>query len=295
MGETPQVAQFIARDCGYADVQPIEPEDEKAALRWWHDRPACPLTAFQPTGPAGDPFEGALIVSSQTHPSPPDSLPARISKIEQALAAVETPDQAKQVIAIADAAIAYAKSLGREFVDARRKAEALKLDAERRLGEFLRAMPKAIGGRPTKTPTKSEGVSAATVAELGIDYKTSARVQKLAELPAETVEAIKAGELSVNQAIAPKPAAPKVSEADTLKARIAELEQALTEARDAAADAGALAQDLLMQIEGEADKRLEQLRAELKATQVTRDIALRENAALKREVKRLQRQVGVAQ
>ena len=224
-----------------------------------------------------------------------ESLPARISKIEQALATVETPDQAKQVIAIADAAIAYAKSLGREFVDARRKAEALKLDAERRLGEFLRAMPKAIGGRPTKTPTKSEGVSVATVAELGIDYKTSARVQKLAELPHETVEAIKAGELSVNQAIAPKPAAPKVSEADTLKARIAELEQALTEARDAAADAGALAQDLLMQIEGEADKRLEQLRAELKATQVTRDIALRENAALKREVKRLQRQIGVAQ
>lgn len=222
-----------------------------------------------------------------------ESLPARISKIEQALATVETPDQAKQVIAIADAAIAYAKSLGREFVDARRKAEALKLDAERRLGEFLRAMPKAIGGRPTKTPTKSEGVSAATVAELGIDYKTSARVQKLAELPAETVEAIKAGELSVNQAIAPKPAAPKVSEADTLKARIAELERALTEARDAAADAGALAQDLLMQIEGEADKRLEQLRAELKATQVTRDQYMRENAELKRQVKSYAKRLGI--
>ncbi len=232
-----------------------------------------------------------------------ESLPARISKIEQALAVVETPDQAKQVIAIADAAIAYAKSLGREFVDARRKAEALKLDAERRLGEFLRAAPKAIGtrgqlvGRDSSGGTKSVPPEkpSATLADLGIDKKTSARVQKLAELPAETVEAIKAGELSVNQAIAPKPAAPKVSEADTLKARIAELEQALTEARDAAADAGALAQDLLMQIEGEADKRLEQLRAELKATQVTRDIALRENAALKREVKRLQRQVGVAQ
>lgn len=232
-----------------------------------------------------------------------ESLPARISKIEQALATVETPDQAKQVIAIADAAIAYAKSLGREFVDARRKAEALKLDAERRLGEFLRAAPKAIGtrgqlvGRDSSGGTKSVPPEkpSATLADLGIDKKTSARVQKLAELPAETVEAIKAGELSVNQAIAPKPAAPKVSEADTLKARIAELEQALTEARDAAADAGALAQDLLMQIEGEADKRLEQLRAELKATQVTRDIALRENAALKREVKRLQRQVGVAQ
>lgn len=169
-----------------------------------------------------------------------ESLPARISKIEQALAAVETPDQAKQVIAIADAAIAYAKSLGREFVDARRKAEALKLDAERRLGEFLRTMPKALGGRPEKTGTKSEPVfrrpnlggtksgppksSAPTLADLGIDKKTSARVQKLAELPAETVEAIKAGELSVNQAIAPKPAAPRASKTDTLQARVSELQ-----------------------------------------------------------------------
>lgn len=236
-----------------------------------------------------------------------ESLPARISKIEQALAAVETPDQAKQVIAIADAAIAYAKSLGREFVDARRKAEALKLDAERRLGEFLRTMPKALGGRPEKTGTKSEPVfrrpnlggtksgppksSAPTLADLGIDKKTSARVQKLAELPAETVEAIKAGELSVAKALAPeapKPAKPKVDELARAKDIIADLQERLTDLSD-------VARDLQAQVEGQADKRVEQLRAELKATQATRDIALRENAALKREVKRLQRRLGEAQ
>lgn len=220
-----------------------------------------------------------------------ESLPARISKIEQALAAVETPDQAKQVIAIADAAIAYAKSLGREFVDARRKAEALKLDAERRLGEFLRAMPKAIGARGIGTSAVPKENRTGTLADLGIDKKESARAQKLATLPEETVQAIKAGELSVAKALAPeapKPAKPKVDELARAKDIIADLQERLTDLSD-------VARDLQAQVEGQADKRVEQLRAELKATQVTRDIALRENAALKREVKRLQRQLGVAQ
>lgn len=86
-----------------------------------------------------------------------------------------------------------------------------------------------------------------------------------------------------------RPAAPKP---DKTADRIAVLEAALEDARDAAAEAGALAQDLLAQVNGEADKRLEQLRAELRATQATRDIAMRENAALKREVKALRRRLG---
>lgn len=220
-----------------------------------------------------------------------ESLPARISKIEQALAAVETPDQAKQVIAIADAAIAYAKSLGREFVDARRKAEALKLDAERRLGELLLSMPKAIGARGIGTSAVPKENRTGTLADLGIDKKESARAQKLATLSEETVQAIKAGELSVAKALAPeapKPAKPKVDELARAKDIIADLQERLTDLSD-------VARDLQAQVEGQADKRVEQLRAELKATQATRDIALRENAALKREVKRLQRRLGEAQ
>lgn len=168
-----------------------------------------------------------------------ETLPARISRIEHQLAIAATPSDIKQVIAVAEAAIAFAKSLGREFVEAREKAEHLKLDAERKLGGMLAAMPKAIGGRPAKTPTNVEGVSETTIADVGVDYKTSARVQKIAALPEETIQAIKAGEITVNKAIAPaaKADAPKqekpaeVAEVDQLRARIKELEASNAELR----------------------------------------------------------------
>lgn len=64
----------------------------------------------------------------------------------------------------------------------------LRLQAERRLGEMLRDMPKATGtagmGRPslggsTSEPPKTE----MTLAEIGIDKKVSMRAQRLAALP----------------------------------------------------------------------------------------------------------------
>lgn len=55
--------------------------------------------------------------------------------------------------------------------------------AERRLGEMLREQPKNESGRPSKTPSKSEGVSdRTTLQEAGIDYKLSSRAQKLAAI-----------------------------------------------------------------------------------------------------------------
>ena len=116
------------------------------------------------------------------------ALPDRISKIGHAISVATTPDQLKQVIALADAAIAYAKSLGKEFADGVKKASALKFDAEERLGQMLAAMPKATG---TKNQLSGPGVIGgtkseppiATLADLGIDKKTSARVQAIAALP----------------------------------------------------------------------------------------------------------------
>ncbi len=225
--------------------------------------------------------------------TPQDTLPARITKIEQALAAVSTPEQAKQVIAIADAAIAYAKSLGQEFVEARKKAEALKLDAERRLGEFLRTMPKAIGvrgqlaGRDSSGGTKVEPPEkAASLADLGIDKKTSARVQKLAGLPDETVEAIKAGELTVSQAIGAKKPEPKPDRTAELESLVVELREQLRDLGDEAADLRALA-------DGEGAKQVAMIRAELKAACATRDQLMRENSELKRQVKSYARRLGI--
>lgn len=165
------------------------------------------------------------------------ALPDRISKIGHAISVATTPDQLKQVIALADAAIAYAKSLGKEFADGVKKAAALKFDAEERLGQMLAAMPKATGsagtGRPnlggTKVvPPKSD---AATLAELGIDKKTSARVQAIAALPPEAKEAIKAGETTVAKVLA-KPKADRPEPEDKIRARIAELEAEVEDLRE---------------------------------------------------------------
>jgi ASC-1-like (ASCH) protein len=167
------------------------------------------------------------------------ALPDRISKIGHAISVATTPDQLKQVIALADAAIAYAKSLGKEFADGVKKASALKFDAEERLGQMLAAMPKATGtksqlaGRDSSGGTKSEPPEekALTLAELGIDKKTSARVQAIAALPPETKEAIKAGETTVAKVLA-KPKADRPEPEDKLRARIAELEAEVEDLRE---------------------------------------------------------------
>jgi len=164
------------------------------------------------------------------------ALPDRISKIGHAISVATTPDQLKQVIALADAAIAYAKSLGKEFADGVKKASALKFDAEERLGQMLAAMPKATG---TKNQLSGPGVIGgtkseppiATLADLGIDKKTSARVQAIAALPPETKEAIKAGETTVAKVLA-KPKVERPEPEDKLRARIAELESEVADLRE---------------------------------------------------------------
>ena len=111
-------------------------------------------------------------------------------------------------------------------------------------------------------------------------------------LPA-AVEAIKAGELSVNQAIAPKPAAPKVSEADTLKQRIADLQADNAELREQLRDVAHEAADLRAVADGEAARQLANVRAELVAASATRDQYMRENAELKRQVKSYAKRLGI--
>ena len=61
-------------------------------------------------------------------------------------------------------------------------AAELKLWAERRIGEILREMPKAEGGRPTKTGSIVEPVST-TLSEIGLDKKQSHRFQAVASVP----------------------------------------------------------------------------------------------------------------
>jgi hypothetical protein len=67
----------------------------------------------------------------------------------------------------------------------------IRLRAERRLGEMLRASERAPGGTPyhhNGTGSAAEQVAQPTLAELGIDRKLSSRAQEYAACPAEAFQ-----------------------------------------------------------------------------------------------------------
>jgi hypothetical protein len=57
------------------------------------------------------------------------------------------------------------------------------------VGQLLRQMEKAKGGRPVKTPDTGAGVSDRTLSDLGVSHKQSATWQKMADMPDEEFEA----------------------------------------------------------------------------------------------------------
>ena len=67
---------------------------------------------------------------------------------------------------------------------AQNKAAAVRLWAERRIGEFLVETERHAGGRPLKKPVPGgNGFSPARLRDLGIDRKLSSRAQRLAAMP----------------------------------------------------------------------------------------------------------------
>lgn len=140
-----------------------------------------------------------------------ESLPATITRIERAIEAAATPEQIRKVIALADAAVAFANTYFKEQREMIQRAKSVKLQAERKLGEILAAMPKATGGehggKPRIDGSRVEPSNPTpTLADLGIDKKVSARARKLAALPAEQFAAVVAGDVPVSRVVASKPA-----------------------------------------------------------------------------------------
>src|SRR5258708_5807123 len=67
-------------------------------------------------------------------------------------------------------------------------AAELRIRAERRLGEMLKATERHRGGRP-ETGTDKEPVSTPRLEDIGIDKKLSSRAQKLASISDRAIEA----------------------------------------------------------------------------------------------------------
>lgn len=141
-----------------------------------------------------------------------DSVVVSLQRASTALAEARTIQQTKKILDVAAAAEVYARRqhLGEEIAD---QATAIKVEALRKLGEMLRAAPKAKGtagtgdaniGRGTtggvKAPPPVDGPP--TLTELGLTKRESAVAQKLAALPEEAFEQVRDGHTTITKAIA---------------------------------------------------------------------------------------------
>jgi hypothetical protein len=121
-----------------------------------------------------------------------------IVKLDRAvllLAEAKTAQDAKQVVDIAHAAKVYAQrqKLGREAVG---YAYSIEVYSLHKLGQMLKATPRNTGAKGSKvTGTKRVPVkdSTPTLAELGLDKKTSSLAKKVADLTDDEVAKMAAG------------------------------------------------------------------------------------------------------
>jgi len=144
----------------------------------------------------------ALIKASAPHVLK-DRVIQRLTEAEKALAFAAGIDQVKLVLDVAAAQEVFAKrqQLGEEVIAT---AHVLKTRALAKLGELLTVLPKAaggsVGGRHRIDGSRSEpSITTPTLAEIGIDRKTSMVAQQLAALPEETREAIAQRETTITK------------------------------------------------------------------------------------------------
>jgi len=146
-----------------------------------------------------------------------DTALVQLDRAQTALAECRTAMEAKHIADVAEAARVYLERTNASTETVTRATE-IRLLAERQMGAFLKAMPKATGARmnggdSTGKPVVTEGNRRETLAEIGITKKQSARSQTLAEFSdqefAERVAVAKAsgGKLSTARVVSLHPKA----------------------------------------------------------------------------------------
>jgi len=130
-----------------------------------------------------------------------DAVVVSMMRASSALAQAQTIQQTKKILDVAHAAEIYAKrqKLGEEAMG---MAASIKVEALRKLGEMLKATPRAKGEILRGSISVPRGNDADTLAELGLTKKESAVAQKLAALPDEDFNQVRDGHVSIAKAIA---------------------------------------------------------------------------------------------
>lgn len=186
-----------------------------------------------------------------------DSVIVSMTRAAVALAEAKTIQQTKKILDVAAAAEIYARrqKLGEEAEDL---AASIKVDALRKLGEMLKAAPKAkarFDEGSKKVPSRNEAPS---LADLGLTKKESAVAQKLAALSESDFEQVREGHVTVAKAIAAVTAAKPEPKPAAKTAKQIEAEQA---AEDAFGESDPL------QLVEELQRENEQLQAQIKAAE----------------------------
>ena len=247
-----------------------------------------------------------------------DSVIASMTRASYALAEAVTVSQTKTIIDVARAAEIYAKRqhLSESAIS---QATSVKVEAMRKLGEILKATPKAktrMNGKnfdgTKKEPSKND---APTLEELGLSKKESAVAQQLASLSEEAFEQVREGSVTIAKALAavkadkeaskptpvapPPPPAPVVepdseappdyTELDAAHDQISELQAELVVARmgDIPEEEKQQAAGLIAELHAE----IKTLNASLKAAYLSRDQLLEENAQMKRQMAMQRREI----
>lgn len=155
-----------------------------------------------------------------------DTALARLDTARAALAECKTVMEAKAIADAAEMARVYLERT-QASTDAVNRATEVRILAERQMGEFLAAMPKATGARMAGgtaggTPVVTDGNRRETLADLGITKKQSAQAQSLAKLPKEELEErlavakAEGGKLTVSKVLPRTPPPPRASAAETV-------------------------------------------------------------------------------
>ncbi len=250
-----------------------------------------------------------------------DSVIASMTRASFALAEAVTVSQTKTIIDVARAAEIYAKRqhLSESAIS---QATSVKVEAMRKLGEILKATPKAktrMNGKnfdgTKKEPSKND---APTLEELGLSKKESAVAQQLASLSEEAFEQVREGSVTIAKALAavkadkeaskptpvapPPPPAPVVepeseappeyTELDAAHDQISGLQDALAVATmgDISDEDKAQAATLIAELRA----RIKTLEATLKAVTTSRDTYMNENAELRKQITRQRKEIDKA-
>ena len=242
-----------------------------------------------------------------------DSVIVSMTRASMALAEAVTVGQTKTLIDMAYAAEIYSKRhhLSDEAIG---RALSVKVDATRKLGEILKATPKATGTKGqlsgnVKKVLPENGIP--TLAELGLTAKESAVAQKLADLPEDQFEQVRLGNVTIAKAIAAVDAKPhrepanapqiavpplvlveEYSELDAARDQIEGLQDALAVANIGSADPeeAAQARNLIAELRA----HIKTLEATLKAVKTSRDGFQNQVAEMQKQINRQRREIDKA-